>query len=86
MIKGINRQVIEVTEIGNAYYERALLVVKPEYASLENAKLEREAKKVLKELGTPSSIQKKNRVLYWTVRLGAAAAFGSAVTALFVFV
>ena len=86
MIKGINRQIIEVTEIGNAYYERALLVVKPEYASLENAKLEREAKKVLKELETPSSIQKKNRVLYWTVRLGAAAVFGSAVTALFVFV
>ena len=31
MIKGINRQVIEVTETGNAYFERALLVVRPSY-------------------------------------------------------
>lgn len=31
MIKGINRQVIEVTETGNPYFERALLVVRPSY-------------------------------------------------------
>ena len=37
MIKGINRQVIEIMDTGNLYYERALLVVRPEFAStIEN--------------------------------------------------
>lgn len=82
MIKGINRHVIEITDTDSAYYERALLVVKPEYASAERAILEKEARKVLKDLGAPSSIKRRNRVFYWTFRLGAAAGLGAAVTAL----
>lgn len=78
MIKGINRQIIEITETGNHYYERALLVIKPEYIDADRALLEKEAKKILKELDAPAAIKKKNRVLYWALRLGAAAAFGAA--------
>lgn len=29
MIKGVNRQIIEVMDTGNPYFERALLVVRP---------------------------------------------------------
>ena len=29
MIKGVNRQIIEVLDTGNEYFERALLVVRP---------------------------------------------------------
>ena len=29
MIKGVNRQIIEVMDTGNQYFERALLVVRP---------------------------------------------------------
>ena len=32
MIKGVNRQMIEVTQTDSPFYERALFVVKPEYA------------------------------------------------------
>ena len=39
MIKGINRQVIEVTETGNAYFERALLVVRPSYRDDDESRL-----------------------------------------------
>ena len=79
MIKGINRHVIEVTETDSAYYERALLVVKPEYASAEQQILEKEAKRVLRELGAPSSLKKPKRLLYWAVRLMPAAAVGTAI-------
>ena len=40
MIKGINHTMIELNETGNEYYERALLIVKPEYASVARAVLE----------------------------------------------
>lgn len=79
MIKGINRHVIEVTETESAYYERALLVVKPEYASVERELLEKEAKRVLKDLGAPSCLKKPKRVLYWAARLMPAAAVGAAI-------
>ena len=47
MIKGVNKYVIEVSETGNVYYDKALLFVKPEYTDIERAILEKEAKKVL---------------------------------------
>lgn len=82
MIKGINRQVIEVTDTGNIYYERALLVVRPEYAGAQHAVLEREAKRMLHQMKGPSALKKKRVFLYWFVRLGAAAAAGSLLSVL----
>ena len=35
MIKGVNRQIIEVMDTGNQYFERALLVVRPGYTDTE---------------------------------------------------
>lgn len=81
MIKGVNRHIIEITETENQYYERALLVIKPEYASVERELLEKEARKVLKDLGAPSSIKRRNRLLYWSLRLGGAAAAGAGIMA-----
>ena len=45
MIKGINHTMIELNDTENEYYERAILIVKPEYASVQRAILEDEAKK-----------------------------------------
>ena len=39
MIKGVNRQVVEVKETECEYFERILFFVKPEYASLSEGKL-----------------------------------------------
>ena len=82
LIKGINRHIIEITDTDNAYYERALLVLKPEYASTERELLEKEARKVLKDLGAPSCIKRSSRIFYWIVRLGTAAILGAGLTAL----
>lgn len=80
MIKGVNRTIIEVTDTGNVYYERALLVLKPEYASMHRSLLEKEAKKMLMSMKAPSSIKKSHAVGYWFVRLGAAALAGAFLT------
>lgn len=68
MIKGINHKVIEVTDTDSVYYERAYLLVSPAYEEAEEAVLRREAKKLLSEIGTPSSIKGKRTFWYWFLR------------------
>lgn len=63
MIKGISHQIIEVTDTNNKYYERALLVLRPEYASISSEVLEREAKKMLKDMDTVSSAKSKQLLI-----------------------
>ena len=45
MIKGVNRQVVEINDTGSVYFERALFFVKPEYAGLGEARLREKARK-----------------------------------------
>ncbi len=80
MIKGINHQVIEITETNNMYYERALLVVRPEYTQVQREILEKEAKKLLGEVNRPSIMKKKAFSIKSFVRAGAGIALGSIVT------
>ena len=80
MIKGVNRTIIEVTDTGNIYYERALLVLRPEYANVHRSLMEKEAKKMLMSMTAPSSIKKSHAVGYRFVRLGAAARAGAFLT------
>lgn len=81
VIKGVNRHVIEVSEVDSAYYERALLVLRPEYASAEREILEKEARRMLREFGAPPGAKRRARLLYWGWRLAAAAAAGAGVMA-----
>ena len=39
MIKGINRQVVEVKETGCDYFEKIMFFVKPEYAGISEGKI-----------------------------------------------
>lgn len=83
MIKGINRAIIEVTDTGNVYYERALLVLRPEYTDVQRGLLEKEAKKMLISMQAPSAIKKRHAVLYWVLRLGLSALVGALVASLY---
>ncbi len=82
MIKGISHQIIEVTDTENRYYERALLVLRPEYASIAREVLEKEARKMLKNMDTLSTAKPKSirlqRILLSTVFC----AIGSLITAI----
>ena len=43
MIKGVNRQVVEVRETGCDYFEKIIFFVKPEYAALSEGKIRERA-------------------------------------------
>ena len=53
MIKGINRQVVEVRETGNECFERILFFVKPEYAGMSEGKIRERADMVTKTATAP---------------------------------
>lgn len=84
MLRGINRQVLEITETNNMYYEKALLVVRPEYTDAQKNVLEREAKLMLRRMYPPSAIKLKSKVIYWSIRLGVSALMGGLATAIII--
>ncbi len=43
MLKGVNRQVVEIAQPESRYFEKILLFVKPEYAGLPQDRLSRAA-------------------------------------------
>lgn len=80
MLRGINRQVLEITETNNIYYEKALLVIRPEYTSAQRSVLEKEARHLLKKMKPPSAIKKRQKFGYWIVRLGLSAFIGGTIS------
>ena len=62
MIKGINRQVVEVSETDCDYFEKIMFFVKPEYVTLSENKLRESASKIAHSTGAPvQTRQKRNR-------------------------
>ncbi|MDR1891717.1 MAG: hypothetical protein LBQ48_01710 [Oscillospiraceae bacterium] len=79
MIRGVNKQIIEVAETNSRYFERALLFVRPEFASSDSDRLYSEAKRYLSAAGQPPSVapkrarrqfKKKRRFLFKVVVYG----------------
>jgi len=86
MIKGINRQVLELNDTGNEYFEKAILFVKPEYSGLGEGKLRERAGSVLKNAGHPPKCgePEQKKVLLW-LRFTAAGVAGAIISALICF-
>lgn len=82
LVKGVNKNVIELGDTGNQYYDKAILFLKPEYADVQHDVLEKEAKKLLKQVGITASIKRKNKYIYWFIRLSLSAGLGAAITAI----
>lgn len=77
MIKGVNRQIIEINDTGNTYYEKAWLVVRPEFDSAQKELLEREAARLIKAIQAPSSFQRKSIKIKQWIKFALAAALGA---------
>lgn len=45
MIKGVNKQVLEIHETQNSFFEKAIFFVKPEYSGMSEGRLRESAKK-----------------------------------------
>ena len=58
MIKGVNKQFIEVNDTGSRYFERVLLVIRPEFTSVPYEKLKGEAKKAISRMGEPETARR----------------------------
>ena len=50
MLRGVNKQIIEINETENKVFERAVLYVRPEYAELAESKLHSRANEFIKEI------------------------------------
>ncbi|MBQ6865166.1 MAG: hypothetical protein IJO14_13120 [Clostridia bacterium] len=62
MIKGVNRQVVEVSHTDSIYFEKVLFFVRPEYYGMSENKLKEKADAVLCEQTKPApNREKKNR-------------------------
>ena len=64
MIKGINRQVVEVKDTGNDCFEKILFFVKPEYAGMSEVKIRERAGLVTKgaTLPPPTKLHKSRLI------------------------
>ena len=53
MVKGVNRQVLEIHETGCEYFEKALFFVNPKYYGLTDGKLRERAQTLMGAAGAP---------------------------------
>lgn len=68
MIKGVNRQMIEVTHTGSPYFERAFLVVRASSSRPSEEMLRRMAQKVVQQADTYAGLRRQ-RARLWARRV-----------------
>ena len=84
MIKGVNKQVVDVAEPDSAYFERVLFFVKPEFSGLGESALRHKADLLLRETADGAVARPKTgfrKKLRGILKIGIAAALGAAVSA-----
>lgn len=88
MLKGVNRQVVEIAQPDSIYFERVLFFVKPEYSSVSEACLHKKADDVIKNASDPPECRRRitggNKVSQF-VKMAGAAGIGAAAVGLISF-
>ncbi|MBE6716893.1 MAG: hypothetical protein E7573_08235 [Ruminococcaceae bacterium] len=85
MLKGINRQVLEVNQPENSYFEKVIFFVRPECFSVSESKLKNSADRLIKNASKPPEKRKLKDSLRdktQLIKMGSAAAVGAAAAAL----
>lgn len=82
MIKGIKKQMIEVNEIDHPYYEKAFLVVKPEYSNFKEKVLKKGARELVKKWEISAFAKKREQIFSTALKFGLAAGIGAGLTVL----
>ena len=84
MIKGVNRQIIEVTDTGNEFFERALLVVRPSFSDTDMGRLHEEAQRMVRKAEGFSGLKynRKKRMRRLLLQSGGCGAAGILIGAL----
>lgn len=61
MIKGVNKQVLEINETQNGFFEKAIFFVKPEYSGMSEGKLKESARNEIERAGKPPLSAREKR-------------------------
>ena len=77
MIKGVNRQVVELNGADSEYFERILFFVKPECSSVSEGKLRERANLIASQAGSPPASRIARNRLRKAAELALAAAAGA---------
>ena len=80
MIKGINRQVVEITETKCEYFERVLFFIKPEYSAVSEGELKERATVIAQSASVPPATRLRKSRLRLALNMGAAACAGAAIS------
>lgn len=81
MIKGVNRQVVEITQTKCEYFEKVLFFIKPEYAATSEGTLKERASLIADSAGIPPASKLKRQKLLSALKLCGAALAGAGVSA-----
>lgn len=81
MLRGVNRQVIEISETDCEYFERVMFFVKPECVSVSEGKLKERASAIAGKSDKPPMTKVIRNKIRVAVSLVAAAGVGAAVMA-----
>lgn len=58
MLRGVNKQIIEINSTDNCYFEKAILFVRPEFSEVSETKLHDNAAEFLKDIETEKQLVK----------------------------
>lgn len=85
MIKGVNKQVLEITETQNGFFEKAIFFVKPEYSGMSEGRLRESARKEFEKAGKPplTKVVGRQEKIKLLICLGTALATGIVIGVIF---
>lgn len=84
MIRGVNKNVIEICDTGNECFERAILFVRPDKRGEDGDQLHRRAAEFLSGLRLRPRFYPRGRLWMAAVKLSAAAIAGGCATAVLI--
>ena len=80
MIKGVNRQVVEITETQCEYFERVLFFIKPEFSAVSEGDLKERATEIAQSAGMPPATRLRKNRIRLALNMGASAFVGAAIS------
>ncbi len=83
MLKGVNKNVIEISDTGNSCFERAILFVRPESHQNDSEQLRRKASDYIANLKLRPRFYHETGFWFKALKLASAAAVGAAAAFIF---
>ena len=80
MIKGVNRQVVEISQTQCEYLEKVLFFIKPEFSAVSEGDLKERATIIAQGVGMPPATRLKKNKIRFILSMSAAACGGAAVS------